>query len=96
MATDALDEGEARRLQANATSLVNSSSLAGANDGQGQRFVFPVRVALSSSVFRVGDHDVPLTAGMSVTAEIRTDRQRLIDYVLSPLTQTVSEALHER
>ena len=96
VATDALDEGEARRLQANATSLVNSGGMAGANDGQGQRFVFPIRVALKQGVFRAGTLDVPLSPGMSVTAEIKTDRQRIIDYLLSPLKQTVSEALHER
>ena len=96
VATDALDEGEARRLQANATSLVNSAGMAGAADGQGQRFVFPVRVALKQAVFRAGDTDIPLSPGMSVTAEIKTDRQRIIDYLLSPLKQTVSEAMHER
>ncbi len=39
---------------------------------------------------------MPLSPGMSVTAEIKTDNQRIIDYVLSPLTQMGSEALHER
>jgi len=33
---------------------------------------------------------------MNVTAEIRTGRRRLIDYVLSPLREHVSEAGRER
>ena len=96
VATDAVDEDEARRMQANATSLVNSSMTAGSSAEQTQKFVFPIVVSLDRSDFKIADQTIPLTAGMSVTAEIKTDSQRIIDYVLSPLTQTTSEAMHER
>jgi len=39
---------------------------------------------------------VPLSAGMSVSAEIKTGTRRVIEYVLSPLIQHQREALHER
>ena len=95
VATDAIDEDEARRMQANATSLVNSSSM-GSGASPNQKFVFPITIALDRSDVRIGGALVPLSPGMSVTAEIKTDSQRIIDYVLSPLTQMASEALHER
>ncbi len=95
VATDAVDEDEARRMQANATSLVNSSSM-GSSNSPTQKFVFPITIALERSDVRIGGTLVPLSPGMSVTAEIKTDNQRIIDYVLSPLTQMTSEALHER
>ena len=95
VATDAIDEDEARRMQANATSLVNSSSMENGSSPN-QKFVFPITIALDRGDLRIGDALMPLSPGMSVTAEIKTDRQRIIDYVLSPLTQMTSEALHER
>ena len=95
VATDAVDEDESRRMQANATSLVNSASM-DTGTSPTQKFVFPVTIALDRSDIRIGGAVVPLSPGMSVTAEIKTDNQRIIDYVLSPLTQMGSEALHER
>lgn len=95
VATDAIDKDEARRMQANAINLVNSSAL-GSGNSPNQKFVFPVTIALDHSDLKIGDAVVPLCPGMSVTAEIKTDSQRIIDYVLSPLTQMTSEAMHER
>ncbi|NHR08858.1 HlyD family secretion protein, partial [Chromobacterium haemolyticum] len=39
---------------------------------------------------------VRLSAGMMVSAEIKTGRRRVIDYFLSPLQQHVGEGLRER
>ena len=39
---------------------------------------------------------LPLQAGMNVTAEIKTDSRRVIDYLLSPIKEVFSEAIHER
>ncbi|MGR5294702.1 HlyD family type I secretion periplasmic adaptor subunit [Vibrio mediterranei] len=58
--------------------------------------VFPTRIQLSRSTIAVEDKNVPLQAGMSATAEIRTGRRRIIEYLLSPLQQYQSEALRER
>ncbi|MEN3813665.1 HlyD family type I secretion periplasmic adaptor subunit [Chromobacterium piscinae] len=39
---------------------------------------------------------LPLQAGMAVTAEIKTDSRRVIDYLLSPIKEVFSEAIRER
>jgi hypothetical protein len=39
---------------------------------------------------------IPLTPGMTVTVEIKTDSRRIIDYLLSPLAKIASEAARER
>ena len=39
---------------------------------------------------------MPISAGMSVSAEIKTGSRRVIEYVLSPLVQHAHEALNER
>lgn len=49
--------------------------------------VFPVTVVPNKLSIAVEGRDVPLTAGMSVVAEIETQRQRAIDYILYPLTR---------
>ena len=37
-----------------------------------------------------------LLPGMAVTAEVKTGRRTIIDYLLSPLARKGNEALHER
>uniref|UniRef100_UPI0037DCE4C6 HlyD family type I secretion periplasmic adaptor subunit n=1 Tax=Xenorhabdus griffiniae TaxID=351672 RepID=UPI0037DCE4C6 len=58
--------------------------------------VFPARVRMERTSIAVDESEVPLQAGMSVTAEIRTGDRRVIDYLISPLQQYQSEALKER
>ncbi|KGM27301.1 hemolysin D [Photorhabdus luminescens] len=58
--------------------------------------VFPAQIQMERSSIAVDEHEVPLQAGMSITAEIRTGERRVIDYLLSPLQQYQSEALRER
>jgi hemolysin D len=52
--------------------------------------VFLARVQLDPS------SSIPVTPGMSVTAEIATDRRRVIDFFLDPIRRTTGEALIER
>ena len=58
--------------------------------------VFPARIRLDRASLDIDGVAVALTPGMNVTAEIRTGRRRLIDYLLSPLREHVSEAGRER
>lgn len=58
--------------------------------------VYPARVALERSFIDVEGRRMELGAGMSLTAEIKTDRRRMIDYVLSPITRYRHESLRER
>lgn len=58
--------------------------------------VFPARVKLSRGEMQIDNQPVRLTPGMSVVAEVKTDRRRVIDYLLSPVREYQAEALRER
>lgn len=60
--------------------------------------VFPVRIKLNSTQTptSVNGQTGLIKAGMSVTADIRTDKRRLIDYLLAPMLRYKQEALRER
>lgn len=59
-------------------------------------FVFPARIQLDSAHLDIDGVRVSLSAGMTVTAEIKTGKRRLVDYLLSPLREHVNEAGRER
>ncbi|MBS0318075.1 MAG: HlyD family type I secretion periplasmic adaptor subunit, partial [Proteobacteria bacterium] len=58
--------------------------------------IYSVLLTLARSTINVEGRDMPLSAGMSVQAEIRTGTRRVIEYILSPLMQHAHESLHER
>lgn len=58
--------------------------------------IFPAQVRLEKTTIEVDGKQTALQAGMSVTADIRTGKRRVIDYLLSPLEQYQSEAMKER
>ncbi|MBL8544377.1 MAG: hypothetical protein JNJ63_11280 [Hyphomonadaceae bacterium] len=58
--------------------------------------VFPARVELSQFAINVGGRTTPLTAGLAATAEIKTGRRRIIEFLLSPLQRRVEEAGREQ
>ncbi len=96
IATQAISEAEAKRAMADVTAPNNNNPASNSAPGQPDSFVFPVTVTLDQSTMRIGDVDIPLTSGMTVSAEIKTDSRRVIDYLLSPLSKVGSEALRER
>jgi hemolysin D len=57
---------------------------------------FPVRVRMAANRIRVNDAWVNLTAGMAVTAEIKTGKRTVAHYFLDPVLQTGQESLRER
>jgi hemolysin D len=58
--------------------------------------VYPITVSLNTR-FRLSDGlQLPLIDGMTATVEVRTGKRRLIDYILGPLKDAVSEGGHER
>jgi hemolysin D len=65
-----------------------------ANPNQPPGYV--ARIALNRADMDIDGHRQPLTPGMAVTAEIKTGRRTIIDYLLSPLVRRTSEAMHER
>jgi hemolysin D len=58
--------------------------------------IFPATLRLERAVLEVNGKPVKLTPGMQVTAEVKTGRRRVIDYLLSPVEQTARESLGER
>ena len=58
--------------------------------------VFAVTVALDKNYLMIDGQKVKLTGGMNITAEIKTGKRRVIDYLLSPLQTKVDESLRER
>ena len=58
--------------------------------------IYKGRIKLAKATIRVGKKDISLVPGMRVTAEIKTDEKRLIDYFLSPLITNTAEAFRER
>jgi hemolysin D len=58
--------------------------------------VFLARVRIPGNRFKVENKWVNLSPGMEVTAEIKTGRQAVWQYFLSPLIQTGRESLRER
>jgi hemolysin D len=58
--------------------------------------IYPVLVRLDAAEINVDGKTMPITPGMSVTAEIITGDRRLIEYVLSPVTKYRHEAGRER
>ena len=97
IAAEAVDETAAKRELADATSAGSPGVAPSASaPGQAQSFVFPVTISLDASTIDIDGRPTPLAPGMTVTAEIRTDSRRVIDYLLSPLARVASEAMRER
>lgn len=60
-------------------------------DDEQRGLLYNLRIAVDGS-----EQALILTPGMAVSAEIKTDRRRLISYFLSPLQQWIGESLKER
>lgn len=58
--------------------------------------IFPATLTLGQGSLLVDGKRIPLSPGMNVTAEIKTGRRRVIDYLFSPVHQAMDESLGER
>ena len=96
IAAEAVDEQTAKRALSDATTAGSPNGSPASAPGQAQSFVFPVTVSLEQTSIDIDGKPTPLAPGMTVTAEIKTDSRRVIDYLISPLAKMSSEALRER
>ena len=64
-------------------------------DNEKEGPVFPAIVKLTKPWLQVGSRKAYVAPGLSATAEIKTGRRRIIDYLLSPLSRRVKEAGRE-
>jgi len=79
--------------------VVNGTVLSISNDAiEHERLglVYSARIQIAETDILVGDIKVPLSPGMAIKAEVKTDRRKVIDYFLSPLKQYANESLVER
>ncbi len=58
--------------------------------------LYSARIQLKENSINVGGKQIALSPGMSVRAEVKTDKRKVIDYFLSPLQQYADESLGER
>lgn len=58
--------------------------------------VYATRVQLERATLHIDGVDVRMTSGMAVGVEIKTGDRRILDYLLSPVLQTVEEGIRER
>lgn len=58
--------------------------------------IFPASLVLHQAAIDVDGKRIKLAPGMNLTAEIKTGKRRVIDYLLSPVQQHVDESLKER
>jgi hemolysin D len=66
------------------------------SEGGQKGSAYIARVALDQTAIDTEQGLLPLEPGMAVTAEIKTGRRRVIDYLLSPLLRYRHEGLRER
>lgn len=57
---------------------------------------YPAILTLNQKDMDIDGKRVPLSPGMNITAEIKTGRRRVIDFLLSPVQRAGSESLRER
>jgi len=58
--------------------------------------IFPVTLRLSSTTIDVDGRPIKLSPGMNLTAEIKTGKRRIIEFLLSPVQEATGESMRER
>ncbi len=58
--------------------------------------VYQVSIAMDNDTLNIEGQPVRLTAGMNVSAEIKTGKRTVLEYLLSPLKTTVDESMKQR
>lgn len=58
--------------------------------------IFPSRLTLLDNKIKADGQIIQLRPGMSVTAEIKTGKRRVIEYLLSPVMKYLNESMKER
>lgn len=59
-------------------------------------YVYKINIRTKQSQFMVGGIARPIQSGMTVQADIVTDRRRVIDFFLSSATKCLDEGLRVR
>ena len=57
---------------------------------------YPATLTLDQRDMLIDGKRIPISPGMNITAEIKTGKRRIIEYLLSPVQRAGSESLRER
>lgn len=68
----------------------------GAAENSNAGYVYKVHIRTNRSQFTVGGESRPVQSGMTVQADITTDRRRVIEFFLSPVVKYLDEGLKVR
>lgn len=91
---DAIPQADAAQIEGNPARPSESQTFAGAQ--RMQNLVFPVTITLEKPELVVDGRRIPMSPGMTVTAEIKTGSRRILEYLFSPLLEVSTEAMRER
>lgn len=92
IAHDSVDQPQAEQRRQGSSSASDEP----ASVERSRQLVYMARIALEATNLQVDDRKLDLVPGMSITAEIKTGRRRVLDYFLSPFQSHVHDALRER
>ena len=95
VATDAIPEPDASQLEGDPTKQLQAT-VPTTNVQRVQNLVFPVTIKLDSGIMNVDGNSVMLSPGMAATAEIKTGKRRILEYLFSPIVEVTSQAMQER
>jgi HlyD family type I secretion membrane fusion protein len=90
---DAVDEPQSEQQRRQGS---QSAADEPANVERAHQLVFTARIALDEKGLVIDDKPSELAPGMAVTAEIKTGKRRVLDYLLSPLHRYGHDVLRER
>jgi hemolysin D len=94
VAHDAIPEPDTQTVEGNPAKTTKSSFFGGAQ--RTQNLVFPVTLTLSRLSMDIDGAPVALRPGMAASVEVKTGKRRILEYVFSPLVETVSKSMKER
>jgi len=92
---DAVDMREAPNLS-DASAAVKAQGAVANSASNNPTLVFPATIALEKHSIIANGREMQLVPGMTVNVEIKTGKRRIIDYILSPLREMISNTGHER
>jgi hemolysin D len=95
VSSEAVDMRDAPNLS-DASASVKAQGMTSNSGTNRPELAFPVTIKLARQAIEVDGREVNLSPGMTVTVEIKTGTRRVIDYLLSPLREVVSQTAHER
>jgi hemolysin D len=95
VAKDAIPEPDANQVEGDPTKQLQAT-VPTTNVQRVQNLVFPVTVELDAGTMSIDGHIVPLSPGMAATAEIKTGKRRILEYLFSPIVEVTSQAMQER